>query len=190
MELSADENSYVRTMKRAKLLAELQARRCEVHIFDPILSSSRTFPTKNWTFYKKILASESKQSKAPGLTSGSEWDLEPLAQIIDRLGHNAEPVTSLLLDLYGAEWQVFDHLLQSMVLVKHFKQVSIRFRLWYGEEYENNQKFFSYFLRMEYQGFKIYNSRILPNDDDAVDGGCANDSCIEIGWINTNLIRA
>uniref|UniRef100_A0A914XKS0 Methyltransferase FkbM domain-containing protein n=1 Tax=Plectus sambesii TaxID=2011161 RepID=A0A914XKS0_9BILA len=99
------------------------------------------------------LSPDSSTRKVPGSRWSDYWSLTPLTQLTTRYSPNVQQIISLLtLDLDGSEWDILGGLLDSGVL-KRFRQISFRLRIWFGEENENYRRFYSWFVRLERQGF-------------------------------------
>uniref|UniRef100_A0A915CK67 Methyltransferase FkbM domain-containing protein n=1 Tax=Parascaris univalens TaxID=6257 RepID=A0A915CK67_PARUN len=123
---------------------------CELFYFSPLVDAS--LDSSIHTFHYGISPKANESILVPGERYGVQWKLLTFSEIIQKTAR--QHIDALLLDLDGGEWSILEAILSSPHELKKIQQISMRLRLWIGEENENYRRFYYQLLRLSDWGFK------------------------------------
>uniref|UniRef100_A0A7E4VWZ8 Methyltransf_21 domain-containing protein n=1 Tax=Panagrellus redivivus TaxID=6233 RepID=A0A7E4VWZ8_PANRE len=97
----------------------------------------------------------------PGIAPSNQWRLQSFEQIITNFITSAPSKKYLLFDLDGDEMEVLDQIVENCDVLKKFRQIAFRFRVFFGEENTNYRRLYLRVLQLEYCGFyKVFSDRV------------------------------
>ncbi|KHN73532.1 hypothetical protein Tcan_11736 [Toxocara canis] len=127
---------------------------CELYYFSP-LRLNIEFDSSVHIFQFGLSPLANQSIIVPGERYDEQWKLLELSEIVGKT--EREQIDAVILDLNGGEWDVLEAILNSPGELKRIQQLSIRLRLWIGEENENYRRFYYQLMQLNAFGFrKLY----------------------------------
>lgn len=112
--------------------------------------------------YSGLLPKNEPNQISPAKNPKNFWKLESFSTIYEKFKKKSENSQRyLIFDLDGDDLSIFDTIIDDCQIIKKFRQISFRLRIFYGEEYKNYRNLYLYFLKFENCGFsKIFSKRM------------------------------
>ena len=142
----------------------VQRLQCEIHAFDPSIGQTDHRRSARISFHNVGIGGRDETREV----RGRRWEMRTYSSLVTQLGHQRRTVHYLKVDVEGAEWDMFPHLLaQSPHLLHNVRQIGMEVHLGFEPRdrdagLDRWRQYLSVFQRLETAGFRLFHAEMNP----------------------------